>query len=419
MMRSTPIYCDWAAHDELGTLVKPELNEQLTNTLLDQLQVMKSKYEIHFDYYLMDAFWYDPNGAYLTFKKPNWPNGYEPALHRILDLGMKPGLWFDLGGWTLELKDTLSWHGPAGPCLSDPPWAQFLENAIDLHIRDHSLGMLKFDFTNLLCRHDDAETPSLAILERNCDSLLAICRKARESNPALVIRAYNGFSLSDMMSSTKFYDQAYSISPWWLRWFDSVYSGDPRPSEVPSVTSLRDSVNWYQDHVFRGYARSLMPLFTIDDSGGTLVGKTSTILYLGAEGFTDSWILDIMRGDLAPTFSGDLTLLTDNDRKFMAGTLRFLREHQDVFAHTRPILGIPGRGEVYGYVSSNEDTGFATVVNPGLFPQSFSFLIPNQKLAGGFEKLIFSNDGQAHDAIRRSEGVLRGALVPGEIVRVR
>jgi hypothetical protein len=222
-----------------------------------------------------------------------------------------------------------------------------------------------------------------------------------------------------MMSSTKFYDQAYSISPWWLRWFDSVYSGDPRPSEVPSVTSLRDSVNWYQDHVFRGYARSLMPLFTIDDSGGTLVGKTSTILYLGAEGFTDSWILDIMRGDLAPTFSGDLTLLTDNDRKFMAGTLRFLREHQDVFAHTRPILGIPGRGEVYGYVSSNEDTGFATVVNPGLFPQSFSFLIPNQKLAGGFEKLIFSNDGQAHDAIRRSEGVLRGALVPGEIVRVR
>ena len=410
-----PIYCDWAAHDELGTLVKPQLTEQLTDSLLDQLHAMKSRYGIQFDYYLMDAFWYDSRGAYLTFKEPNWPNGYEPALHRMLDLGMKPGLWFDLGGSTLEMRDTPSWHGPDKPCLSDATWTQLLEHAIAFHIRDHSLGLLKFDFTNLLCRHDDAETPSLAILEKNADSLLEVCRKARELNPAMIIRAYNGFSLSEMMSSTKYYDQAYSISPWWLRWFDSVYSGDPRPSELPSVTSLRDSVNWYQDHVFRGYARSLMPLFTIDDSGGTLVGKTSTILYLGAEGFTDSWVLDIMRGDLAPTFSGDLTLLTDNDCKFIASTLHFLCEQQDVFAHTRPILGIPGTGEVYGYFSSNKDIAFVTVVNPGFFPQSFSFLIPNEKIAGGFEKSLFSNDGRAHEAIRRSEGDLCGTLIPGEI----
>ena len=409
-----PIYCDWAAHDELGTLVKPQLTEQLTHSLLDQLESMKSKDGIQFDYYLMDAFWYDPKGAFQTFKKSTWPDGYEPSLHRMLDLGMKPGLWFDLGGSTLDLKDTPDWHGPEKPCLADPEWAQLLENAIALHIRDHSLSMLKFDFTNLLCRHGGNEEPSLAVLEKNCDSLLEICRKARELNPALVIRAYNDFSQDEMMSSTKYDDQAYSVSPWWVRWFDSLYSGDPRPSELPSVTSLRDSVNWYQDHVFRGFARSLMPLFTIDDSG-TLVGKTSTILYLGAEGFTDSWIMDIMRGDLAPIFYGDLTLLTENDRKFIAGTLRFLHEQQNVLAHTQPILGIPGRGQVYGYLSNNEGLGFVTLVNPGLFSQSFSFLIPDENLAGGFEKLLFSNDGLAHVPTRRFDGVLQGNLIPGEI----
>jgi len=409
-----PIYCDWAAHDELGTLVKPQLTEQLTNSLLDQLQALKSGYGIQFDYYVFDAFWYDPKGAYLTFKKPNWPNGYGPALHRILDLGMKPGLWFDLGGSTLDLKDTASWHGPEKPCLSDAELAQVFQNAFAFHIREHSLGMLKFDFANMLCRHANDASPSLAILEKNADSLLEICRKARDLNPAMVIRAYNSFSRNEMMDSTKYDYQAYSISPWWLMWFDSVYSGDPRPSELPSVTSLRDSVNWYQDHVFRGYARSLMSLFTIDDCG-TLVGKTSTILYLGAEGFSDSWILDIMRGDLAPIFYGDLTLLTGNDRKFMAGTLRFLREHKDVLANTRPILGIPGRGEVYGYLSHNEESGFVTLVNPGLFPQSFSYSIANEKLARGFEKLLFSNDSEAREPIRRSEGELQGTLIPGEI----
>jgi len=409
-----PIYCDWAAHDELGTLVKPQLTEQLTNSLLDRLQAMKSEYGIQFDYYLIDAFWYDPKGAYLTFKKPNWPRGYEPALHRMLELGMKPGLWFDLGGSTLDLKETPSWRGPEHPCLSDPAFAQVFQDAFALHIRDHSLGMLKFDFANLHCRHANDEAPSLAILEKNADSLLEICRKVRELNPAIVIRAYNSFSLNEVMDSTKYSDQAYSISPWWLRWFDSVYSGDPRPSELPSVTSLRDSVNWYQDHVFRGYARSLMPLFTIDDCG-TLVGKTSTILYLGAEGFTDSWILDIMRGDLAPIFYGDLTLLTDNDRRFMAGTLRYLRRHQAVLANTRPILGVPGKGEVYGYWSDNQDIGFATFVNPGLFPQSFSLVIPKGKLSSGFEKLVFSNDGQARQPVRPLAGVLQAKLVPGEI----
>jgi hypothetical protein len=409
-----PIYCDWAAHDELGTLLKPQLTEQLTNSLLDQLQSLKSGYGIQFDYYLMDAFWYDPKGAYLTFKKPNWPNGYDHALRRMLDLGMKPGLWFDLGGSTLELRDTASWHGPEKPCLSDAAFAQVFENAFAQHIREHSLGMLKFDFTELLCRRGSDEGPAVAILEKNADSLLEICRKARALNPAMVIRAYNGFSSDEMMESTKYYDRAYAISPWWVIWFDSVYSGDPRPSELPSVTSLRDSVNWYQDHAFRGYARSLMPLFTIDDSG-TLIGKTSTILYLGAEGFTDSWILDIMRGDLAPIFYGDLALLTDNDRKFMAGTLRFLREHQDVLANTRPILGIPGRGEVYGYLSDNEKSGFVTLMNPGLFPQSFTLLIPNEKLSRGFTKLVFSNDGQVREPIRRLEGVLQGTLTPGEI----
>ena len=87
------------------------------------------------------------------------------------------------------------------------------------------------------------------------------------------------------MESTNYYDEAYAVSPLWLRWFDSLYPGDPRPSELPAVGSLRDSVIWYQDYVYRGFARSLLPLSGIDDCG-TIVGKTSTIYYLGAEGFT-------------------------------------------------------------------------------------------------------------------------------------
>lgn len=109
-LKFEPIFNDWAAHDELGTLVKPQLTERLTHELLDGLQSMKTRYGTQFDYYLLDAFWYDPKGAYVAFKQPNWPRGYEPALERVLALGMKPGLWFDLGGGTLDLKNTPGWQ---------------------------------------------------------------------------------------------------------------------------------------------------------------------------------------------------------------------------------------------------------------------------------------------------------------------
>jgi hypothetical protein len=406
------LYCDWAAHDEMGTLVKPQLTEALTFKLLDALESMKKENGIEFDDYTLDAFWFDPQGGYLTFKQPNWPRGFDPALQRIRKLGMKPGLWFDLGGGTLDLKHTPNWKGPEHPCLSDSEFAHLLGNALDYHLRRHGLTLAEFDFANLQCT-ETPEAPPLAVMKRNADALLKVIRNAREKNPALVIRAYNLFSLAPMMESTNFYGEAYAVSPWWLYWFDSVYSGDPRPADIPSVTSLRDSVNWYQDHVFRGFARSGMPLYDIDDSG-TLVGNTSTIYYLGAEGFTDSWILNIMRGDLAPTFFGDLTLLTPNDRRFLRATLRFARDESDSLSRTEPILGVPGRGEVYGYLARGAEVSFLTVVNPGLFDQSFIVPAPRAE-PETFEKLIFSNDPEAKAGAMPAASTVAATLLPGEI----
>jgi len=412
--RFAPIFNDWGAHDELGTLAKPQLTEELTQELLDELQSMKSKHGTEFADYVLDAYWYDPQGAYLAFKKSSWPRGYEPALKRMQDLGMKPGLWFDLGATTLDLKNTIGWQGPNRPCLSDPEFRRLIERAVEFHVREHSLALLKFDFANMLCNHGDSEKPSLAVLEKNADALREICAKARQANPAMVILAFNNFSATPMMDSTKLYDQAYAVSPWWLLWFDALYSGDPRPSELPSVTSLRDSVNWYQDHVFRGFVRSWLPPFRIDDTG-TIVGKTSTIYYLGAEGFTDSWILNIVRGAHSPTFYGDIRLLTESDRGFLAASLRFLRQYGPVLAHTRPILGVPGRGEVYGYFAHDDNLALVTVVNPSLLPQSFLIPASNLSSSRGFQKIIFSNDGQNGQEYRPLNGVMQGNLVPGEI----
>jgi len=94
MRRPFSIFCDWAMHDELGDNI--ELDEAMTLRALDTLERWRKSFGVTFDYYLLDAFWFDPGAPYTAFKKPHWPDGFTHASDRIRSLGMLPGLWYDV-----------------------------------------------------------------------------------------------------------------------------------------------------------------------------------------------------------------------------------------------------------------------------------------------------------------------------------
>ncbi len=66
------VYNNWSAYDELSDNIP--LTETLAMRELDELLRLK-KAGVRFDYYMMDAFWFAPDGAYRSWRKPNWPNG--------------------------------------------------------------------------------------------------------------------------------------------------------------------------------------------------------------------------------------------------------------------------------------------------------------------------------------------------------
>ena len=84
------VYINWAAYDELSDNV--ELTEELALRQLDELLRLR-ELGVRFDYYMMDAFWFAPDGAYRTWRKPHWPNGPDTWLTRCLEAEVKPGLW--------------------------------------------------------------------------------------------------------------------------------------------------------------------------------------------------------------------------------------------------------------------------------------------------------------------------------------
>src|SRR5882757_2122887 len=100
------VYNNWSAYDELSDNIP--LTEQLAMRELDEI-VRLRRFGVRFDYYMMDAFWFDPDGGYRTWRKPNWPNGPDAWIKRCRDSGLLPGLWFGTNA-LVKLNPAPAWQ---------------------------------------------------------------------------------------------------------------------------------------------------------------------------------------------------------------------------------------------------------------------------------------------------------------------
>src|SRR5690348_11867943 len=66
------VYNNWSAYDELSD--EAPLTEALAMRELREMLRLRHA-GVGFDYYVMDAFWYDPDGGYRSWRKPSWPDG--------------------------------------------------------------------------------------------------------------------------------------------------------------------------------------------------------------------------------------------------------------------------------------------------------------------------------------------------------
>jgi hypothetical protein len=62
------VYNNWSSYDELSDDIP--LTEALAMKELDEIARLR-KLGIHFDYYMMDAFWFSPDGGYREWRTPN------------------------------------------------------------------------------------------------------------------------------------------------------------------------------------------------------------------------------------------------------------------------------------------------------------------------------------------------------------
>jgi hypothetical protein len=406
------VYNDWSAYDELSDNIP--LTEQLAMRELDEIIRLK-KSGVHFDYYMMDAFWFDPDGGYRRWRKPNWPDGPERWIAACQKNGLKPGMWFGTNELVKinaapQWKDSLTAKGGSMSFSEGGFLADFMDVLQYWH--DHGIRMFKFDFVDF-----DAATPAgeqkyskAEIRERNENAFREALRKFRGKNPDVMLVAFNGFG-GDMESTAGPFPFHNPIDLRWLAVFDSIYSGDPRPSDVPETNFWR-SMDIYGDHMVRRYEQSGMPLERID-STGMMVGNTGTIYYRK----TNAWqgmLWGIMaRGGWVNTVHGNLEFLDEEKARWFARAQR-LYEKLQAEGRTKSFGGIPGNVEPYGFGSFDTSGAVYTVMNPAQAVRELE--LPRlsrvqQPLGPG--RIIFADAGFAP--------VLQGARItlgPGQMAAV-
>ncbi|MGA3048554.1 MAG: hypothetical protein ABSD67_18115 [Terracidiphilus sp.] len=356
------VYNNWSSYDELSDNIP--LTETLAMRELDELLRLK-KAGVRFDYYMMDAFWFAPDGGYRAWRVANWPNGPDAWIKKCQDSGVLPGMWFSTNtlvkiqaapAW----KDSLNKDGGA-MSFSEGGFLPDFMNVLQ-YWYDHGIRMFKFDFVDLT-----AATPAQAarftkaeIKERNADAFREALRIFRQKNPEAVLIAFNGFG-GDLDNTT---DQLPFHDPTDLRWlevFQMEYTGDPRPSDVPEANFWR-SMDIYSDHMVRRFEQLGFPLERID-STGFMVGKTGTIYYRGMNAWKGAYLLMMARGGWVNTVHGNLELIQGKDAQWMARAQSLFFELQGL-GRIHSFGGIPGDIQTYGFGGVTTRGAVYVVMNP-------------------------------------------------------
>lgn len=356
------VYNNWSAYDELSDNIP--LTEQLAMKELDEILRLR-RFKVRFDYYMMDAFWFDPDGGYRTWRRPNWPNGPDAWIRKCRENSVMPGLWFSTNT-LVKINATPEWRNSLNEKKGSMSFSEggFLPSFMDTmqYWYDRGIRMFKFDFVDF-----GAATPETAkskspeeIRTRNADAFREALKKFRLRNPDVVLVAFNGFG-GDVESTASPFPFHNPVDLRWLEVFDSLYSGDPRPSDVPEMNFWR-SMDIYSDHMVRRYEQSFLPLERID-STGFMLGNTGTIYYRKTHAWKGALLLMMARGGWVNTVHGNLEFLSDDDARWFA-KVQSLYLTLEAKGRTKTFGGIPGEVQPYGFGSLDADGSVYAVVNP-------------------------------------------------------
>jgi len=370
------VYNNWSAYDELSDEVP--LTEALAMRELSEIERLR-KAGVHFDYYMMDAFWYDPDKGYRAWRSHDWPHGPDRWISECEAAGIKPGLWFSTNTLT-NMTPVPQWRSSLNSRITAMSLYSggFLADFMDVldYWYGRGIRMFKLDFADFTAaaEGDENRLSPQEIRLRNAQALHRALRFFRQKHPDVVLVAFNGI-VGEVDSP------ASPLNPFNLSWldvFDTLFSGDPRPSDLPEMDLWR-AIDEYSDEMVRHFVQSSVPIERVD-STAFMIGNTGTNYFRKTNAWRGSLLLTVARGGWINTVHGNLEFLDDDDARWFARVQKLYAPLQKDRT-TKWFGGNPGDVRPYGFGSKGTAGALYTAVNPsqGVRTIRLPRLAPDQK----------------------------------------
>ena len=411
--RPLAVYCNWSAYDELSDPDHPvPLTEDLAMAQLAEL-VRLRRQGVRFDVYLMDCFWYAPDGGYRTWRTPHFPAGGDRWLAACREAGVLPGLWIGLNSLSTSKVAHPDWAASLSAdgrraSLSAGPFLAHLVAGLE-HWYDRGVRLFKFDFADLGAGTPDQVATLLPsdLRAANAAALRGALAAFRRTRPDCRLIAYNGLEETYLQGGTADWGRR-SLDTRWMECFDTVYTGDPRPADVPAADFWR-SKDVYSDHLVRSYHAQGWPLERLDNAG-FMIGTTATCYHRGVAGWKGMLLLSLARGGGITTFYGNLDLIDDTDARWWAEA-QTRHDRLQAAGTVTAFGGIPGCAAAYGWASEAGMDGLWTAVNPA---QARTTL----RIPGAAGATVVFHDGTAVPDLRTDGDDLLADLAPEQLLVV-
>jgi len=341
----------------------------------DFQKMLLSKYGLRLDSFVLDDGWDNMNDLW-QIDPQRFPNGFTDLAAALKGIDSALGLWFGpIGGYD-QRNQRIAAGKAAGMeittngqylCIAGKNYNRFLSDTLLKYQKQYGINYFKIDGTPFGCNDPDHGHPvGIYSNEAAARALMGIIEKARAQDPKVFFNITTSIWLS----------------PWWLRWGDTVWMGGSDSGYLPSVPTLaeRQSAVSYKDSVLYDDFVAHQAQFPISSlmTHGIIKGKYNM---LGGdkefiEDFRDEVVHYYSVGNMMYELYISPDILSAEEMDAVGNVTRWAEANaHPLLDNSTMVGGDPARREPYGYVHSSAEKSIVTLRNPFVEPRTMRLKI--------------------------------------------
>jgi len=349
----------------------------------DFQKLLLGKWGLHLDSFVLDDGWDDMHKLW-AIDQERFPNSFRDLTTALKGIDSNLGIWFGpIGGY--DQREVRIATGKADGmevtsngrylCVAGKNYSKLLTDTMLQYQREFGINYFKLDGIAFGCNEPDHGHPVGTYSDdATTRSFIGMLEKLRAQDPKVFLNITTSIWLS----------------PWWLRYADTVWMGGEDSGYLPSVPTMaqRQSAISYRDSVLYDDFVTHQAQFPISSlmTHGIIKGQANMLG--GNKEQLEDWRDEVVHyysvGNMMYELYISPDVLSQEEMDVLGNVTKW------AMANAHPLLdnstmvgGDPAKREAYGYVHSNPSKSIITLRNPFVRPQTVKLKIDEQN---GFQK---------------------------------